>query len=123
MRGFASLLPRLLAAILLLQAVAAPARCLAAAAPAGFATVICTAEGPRSLHLDAGGSEAPAPGHDAAFCTACHALPQAPPLTAPVPPPQRWVATPPAWLPSTAEHLPRRARAPPFDPTGPPGIA
>lgn len=99
---------------------AAPAHCLAHAAMAGFTTVICTEEGYRTVHLTADGDEAPGPGAMASFCAACHVLPAAPVLAVPVLPAPSWAATPVAWHAAAAEQLPARARAPPFESTGPP---
>ncbi|RYI99138.1 MAG: hypothetical protein EON47_17625, partial [Acetobacteraceae bacterium] len=61
---------RLLAAVLLLQAVLAPALCLAAGR-GGLAVEICTAEGLRTIHAAPDGSPVE-PGHIGA-CQACHA--------------------------------------------------
>ena len=116
----ATLLTRLIAALLLVQTVLAPARCLAHAASAGMATVICSPDGDRTVHLGPGGEELPAPEAHSGFCLACHALPQAdipaaPLLSTPAEPGAAilWFAAgDTGWRPA--------ARAPPYDPTGPP---
>ena len=113
-------LPRLIATVLLLQTVLAPAHCLAHAAMAGLATVICTEDGYRTIHLTADGEEAPATDARSGFCAACHGLSAVPVLAVPILPTPAWVATPIAWHAAAAEQLPARARAPPFEPTGPP---
>ncbi|MCA3377974.1 MAG: hypothetical protein INF64_12720, partial [Roseomonas sp.] len=77
MKPPATLLARLIAALLLVQTVLAPALCLAHAASAGMATVICSPDGDRTVHLGPGGEELPAPEAHGGFCLACHALPQA----------------------------------------------
>jgi len=119
----ATFISRLIAALLLVQTVLAPALCLAHAASAGMATVICSPDGDRTVHLGPGGEELPAPDAHGGFCLACHALPQAdipaaPMLSAPVELSSAiiWFATGDAsWRPA--------ARAPPYDPTGPPAFS
>ena len=114
---------RLIAALLLVQTVLAPALCLAHAASAGLATIICSPDGDRTVHLGLGGEELPAPEAHEGFCLACHALPQAdlpaaPLLSAPAEPGSAiiWFATGDAgWRPA--------ARAPPYEPTGPPAFS
>lgn len=123
MRRLPRLVARLLAAVLFVQVVAAPAHCLAmASAPAGLAAVICSTEGARTIHLGPDGQEMPA--HDAGpgFCPACHALPQVTLPSAPVPPAPAWAGAVPAWTPTVAETLPPPARAPPFAPRAPPAF-
>jgi hypothetical protein len=119
----ATLLARLIAALLLVQTVLAPALCLAHVASAGMATVICSPDGDRTLHLSTNGEELPAPEAHSGFCLACHALPQAelpaaPTLSTPAEPGSTilWFAAGDAgWRPA--------ARAPPYEPTGPPAFA
>lgn len=120
MRRITALLPRLIAIVLLLQTVMAPAHCLAHAAMSGFAVVVCTDDGYRSVHLTPDGDEAPAPDARPGFCAACHSLPAAPVFAVPVLPPPAWAMLPIAWHAAAAAQLPPRARAPPFEPTGPP---
>ncbi len=123
MKRPATLLARLIAALLLVQTVLAPALCLAHAASAGMATVICSPDGDRTLHLGPGGEELPAPEASSGFCLACHALPQAglpaaPTLSTPAEPGSAitWrTAGDAGWRPA--------ARAPPYDPTGPPALS
>jgi hypothetical protein len=119
----ATFFARLIAALLLVQTVLAPALCLAHVAIAGMATVICSPDGDRTVHLGAEGQELPAPEAHQGFCLACHALPQAdlpaaPMLSTPSEPGSAiiWLASGDAgWRPS--------ARAPPYDPTGPPAFS
>lgn len=119
----ATFLTRLIAALLLVQTVLAPALCLAHAASAGLATIICSPDGDRTVHLGAEGQELPAPEAHQGFCLACHALPQAdhpapPMLSAPAEPGSAiiWFATGDAgWRPAS--------RAPPYEPTGPPAFS
>ena len=116
----ATFFARLIAALLLVQTVLAPALCLAHVANAGMATVICSPDGDRAVHLGADGQELPAPEAHQGFCLACHALPQAdlpaaPMLSTPAEPGSAimWFATgDTGWRPAS--------RAPPYDPTGPP---
>ena len=123
MKRPATFFARLIAALLLVQSVLAPALCLAHAASAGLATVICSPYGDRTVHLGADGQELPTPDAKAGFCLACHALPQAdlpaaPMLSTPAEPGSAiiWSATGDAgWRPA--------ARAPPYEPTGPPAFA
>jgi hypothetical protein len=119
----ATFFARLIAALLLVQTVLAPALCLAHVANAGLATVICSPDGDRTVHLGADGQELPAPEAHQGFCLACHALPQAdhpapPMLSAPAEPGSAiiWFATGDAgWRPAS--------RAPPYEPTGPPAFS
>ncbi len=116
----ATFLARLIAALLLVQTVLAPALCLAHVANAGLATVICSPDGDRTVHLGTNGEELPAPEAHSGFCLTCHALPQAdlpaaPLLSIPAEPGSAiiWLAAGDAgWRPAS--------RAPPYDPTGPP---
>ena len=119
----ATLFARLIAALLLVQTVLAPALCLAHAASAGLATVICSPDGDRTVHLGADGQELPAPEAHGGFCLACHALPQAdipaaPMLSAPAELPSAII-----WLASGDAGWRPAARAPPYDPTGPPAFS
>ena len=119
----ATFFARLIAALLLVQTVLAPALCLAHAASAGMATVICSPDGDRTVHLGPGGEELPAPEAPSGVCLTCHAVPQAdlpapPMLSTPAEPGSAiiWFATGDAgWRPA--------ARAPPYDPTGPPAFS
>ena len=115
---------RLIALVLLLQVVLAPAHCLAmVAAPAGFDTVVCSPDGMRTIHLGPDGEQVPA--HEAArgFCLACHGLPQTLLPEAPVTPTAAWSFVGLAWHAAGAETLPPAARAPPYRPTGPPALS
>ena len=119
----ATLLARLIAALLLVQTVMAPALCLAHAANAGMATVICSPDGDRTLHLGPGGEELPAPEAHQGFCLACHALPQAdlpaaPLLSTPAEPGAAII-----WFAAGDTGCRPAARAPPYDPTGPPAFS
>ena len=119
----ATFFARLIAALLLVQTVLAPALCLAHVANAGLATVICSPDGDRTVHLGTNGDELPAPEAHSGFCLACHALPQAdlpaaPMLSTPAEPGSAiiWFTTGDAgWRPA--------ARAPPYEPTGPPAFS
>lgn len=114
---------RLIATILFLQVVLAPAHCLAmATAPAGLDAVICSAEGARTLHLGPDGQEMPASLADEGFCPGCHGLPQVvlpARLAAPLPV-RAELGT--AWHPTAPEAVPPPARGPPFAPRGPPAF-
>lgn len=120
MRRVLALLPRLIAAVLLIQTAVAPAHCLAHAAAGGFAAVICTEDGARAVHLTADGDIAPDARQAGGFCAACHALPAAPQLAVPVLPTPAWTVASAAWHAGAAVALPPGARAPPFESTGPP---
>ena len=119
----ATFFARLIAALLLVQTVLAPALCLAHVANAGLATVICSPDGDRTVHLGADGQELLAPEAHQGFCLACHALPQAdlpaaPMLSTPAEPGSAiiWFASGDAgWRPA--------AHAPPYEPTGPPAFS
>ena len=119
----ATLLARLISALLLVQTVLAPALCLAHVANAGLATVICSPDGDRAVHLGADGQELPAPEAHEGFCLACHALPQAdlpaaPMLSTPAEPGSAII-----WLASGDAGWRPASRAPPYDPTGPPAFS
>ena len=119
----ATLLARLISALLLVQTVLAPALCLAHVANAGLATVICSPDGDRAVHLGADGQELPAPEAHEGFCLACHALPQAdlpaaPLLSTPAEPGSAII-----WLASGDAGWRPASRAPPYDPTGPPAFS
>lgn len=122
-KRFASPFARLIAALLLMQTVLAPALCLAHAASAGLATVICSPDGDRTVHLGADGQELPTPEAHSGFCLACHALPQAdipaaPVLSAPVE-----LSSAVIWFAAGDAGWRPAARAPPYDPTGPPAFS
>jgi hypothetical protein len=116
-------LARLLAAILLVQAVLAPAHALAmAAAPAGLAVVLCSPEGPRILHLGPDGQEMPADQTAQGFCAACAALPQVALPAPPRLPAPGGAATAPAWHAAAPGVPPPPARGPPFASRAPPAF-
>lgn len=113
---------RLIAAILLVQTVLAPALCLGAGR-GSVAVEICTAEGLRTIHAAPdGGPAEPGQGHIGA-CLACHALPQAAGLDLPPLPAPAWIAA--ARLP--AEATPDRPnpgiRGPPGGARAPPALS
>lgn len=118
-------LSRLLAGLLFLQVVLAPALCLAhAAGLLGGAVEICTAEGIRVVHLPPDGApETPAPAaqHDG-FCPVCHALPQMAGLDAPVPPSPAWVLASRDWGAPRLAAPPPAIRGPPSGARAPPGL-
>lgn len=123
MKRPATFIARLIAALLLVQTVLAPALCLAHAASAGMATVICSPEGDRTVHLGPGGEELPAPEAHGGFCLACHALPQADiPVASLVSAPAELV-TAIIWFAAGDTGWRPAARAPPYDPTGPPAFS
>ena len=119
----ATLLARLIAALLLVQTVLAPALCLAHVANAGMATVICSPDGDRTVHLGAEGQELPAPEAHQGFCLACHALPQADLPAAPMLSAPAELGSAIIWLASGDAGWRPSARAPPYDPTGPPAFS
>ena len=115
---------RLIAFLLLLQVVAAPAHCLAmAAAPAGFEAVICAADGTRTVMIGPDGQELPAHEGSGGACVVCHALPQAAMTAAPDVPVPAWLSGAVAFAPVARDSLPPGARAPPYRPTGPPALS
>lgn len=114
---------RLVAAVLLLQAVMAPAHCLAtAAAPAGLEAVICSADGMRTVHLGPAGQELPDAHDDSGFCAACPIPPQAMLPEPPALPSPAWAGALPAWHAAAPSALPPPARGPPFAPRAPPAF-
>lgn len=116
------MLGRALAALLLVQAVLAPALCLTRGAAAALAVVeICTAEGLRTLHPP-GEPGAPGSPEHAGFCIACHALPEAAAVAAPVPPAVAWLALGPAWSPGGPAAPAPAIRGPPAGARAPPSL-
>ena len=116
---------RLLAFLLFLQVVLAPALCLAhAGGILGSGVEICTAEGLRVVHLGPDGSptdQAPSAAHDG-FCPVCHALPQAAGLDAPVLPAPAWVLAVTAWDAPGLAAPPPAIRGPPSGARAPPSL-
>ncbi|MBR0680803.1 hypothetical protein GXW74_09915 [Roseomonas eburnea] len=124
MPRFLSPVARLIAAVLLLQVLLAPAHCLAmVAAPAGLETVVCAPDGMRTIHVGPDGQEMPAHEASQGFCLACHGLPQAMMPDAPRVTGPAWIATLVTWHAAQAKTLPPAARAPPYRPTGPPTLS
>ena len=119
----ATFLARLIAALLLMQTALAPSLCLARAASAGLATVICSPNGDRTVHLGADGQELPAPEAHSGFCLACHALPQADLPAAPMLSAPAELGSAIIWLASGDAGWRPAARAPPYEPTGPPAFS
>jgi hypothetical protein len=119
----AAFFARLIAALLLVQTVLAPALCLAHAASAGLATVICSPDGDRNVHLGPGGEELPAPEARSGFCLACHALPQADLPAAPLLSTPAELSSAVIWFATGDAGWCPAARAPPYEPTGPPAFS
>ncbi len=119
----ATLLARLIAALLLMQTALTPSLCLARAASAGLATVICSPDGDRTVHLGADGQELPAPEAHNGFCLACHALPQAEIPAAPMLSAPAELGSAIIWVASGDAGWRPAARAPPYEPTGPPALS
>ena len=122
MRRFPPPLARLLALVLLLQAVLAPALCIGAVGANTLHGVIC---GPESEGR--GFSISLADPDDAAqamhgFCALCAGLPQGIDVPAPVLPRPAWIRLGIAWTAAPAEAVPPQARAPPAQPRAPPSI-
>lgn len=123
MKRPATFFARLIAALLLVQTVLAPALCLAHAASAGMATVICSPDGDRTLHLGSDGEELPAPEASSGFCLACHALPQAGLPAAPMLSTLAEPGSASLWLAAGDTGWRPAARALPYEPTGPPALS
>ena len=119
----ATFFARLIAALLLLQSVLAPALCLAHAVSAGMATVICSPDGDRTVHLGTNGEELPAPEAHSGFCLACHALPQADLPVAPLLSTPAELGSAIIWFATGDAGWRPAARAPPYEPTGPPAFS
>ncbi|MGI9128902.1 MAG: hypothetical protein ACR2IG_11880 [Roseomonas sp.] len=123
MKRPATFIARLIASLLLVQTVLAPALCLAHAASAGMATVICSPDGDRTVHLGPNGEELPAPEVHGGFCLACHALPQADIPAASLVSAPAELGTAIIWFAAGDASWRPAARAPPYDPTGPPAFS
>lgn len=112
-------LVRLLALVLLFQAVLAPALCVGRAQGGNTLTMeICGPDGMRSMLLDLGG-QAPAADHGG-FCALCAGLPQAAEAATPILPTPVWLALAPGWPPGRDAPVTNQARAPPQQPRAPP---
>ena len=115
---------RLLAAVLLLQTVLAPAVCLAMGGGSGSPAVqICTADGLRVIHPSAPGDEAPAGSGHGGNCLVCHALPQGAALALPALPAPAWLAVAATHVPAEPATLPRGIRGPPGGARAPPAFS
>ena len=119
----AAFLARLIAGLLLVQTILAPALCLAHAGSAGLASVICSPDGDRTVHLGLGGEELPAPEAHEGFCLACHALPQAEIPAAPLVSTRAELGSTILWCVAADAGWRPAARAPPYNPTGPPTLS
>jgi hypothetical protein len=97
MTGLRARIAKLVAILLLVQAMVAPSLCLAHAAAMlaasnGHSIEICAPDGLRSIQLsDDGQNQTPDLAAQGGFCLACHALPQA--LTPPEP-----ILASPGWV-------------------------
>lgn len=126
MSSLRSLLIRLLAAVLLLQSGVAVAHCLRGMGGSeGLVVEICSAEGMRTIRLDANGEPLAdhAPAAEGGFCPACHGLPAvdlpAPPrLSSPA-----WLGEAVNWAMAPGDGWQPPARAPPYATRAPPVIA
>ncbi|MFN7309086.1 MAG: DUF2946 family protein [Alphaproteobacteria bacterium] len=116
----------ILALVLCLQSGLAMAHCLRMAAPAGhqpFHVEICTVDGIVTLDLaEPGDGQGQHDGQQAGFCLVCHGLPHvALPAPTELPAPHvTLIVLPPLPLHASA---PLGARAPPYEPTGPPTLS
>lgn len=108
-------LARLLALVLLFQAVLAPALCLAHAQGPSITMELCSGE---SMRLDLG-DQAPAAEHGG-FCALCAGLPQGAEAATPILPTPAWLAIAPVWPPGRDPGMATQARAPPQQPRAPP---
>ncbi len=112
--------------MLLLQSGVAVAHCLRGmAAGEGMFVEICSAEGMRSVRLDAQGEPVSNPDGEMAggFCPICHGLPV---VMLPEPPgvaTQAWLDGTASWLGFSTDAPPRAARAPPYTTRAPPFTA
>ncbi|MBR0655033.1 hypothetical protein [Plastoroseomonas arctica] len=121
-----ALLP-LIALLLLMQAVVAPALCLAHAAAragGGHSVEICGPEGLQTIRLNENGDPvqdaAPMPG---GFCFACHAIPDASFAVGPEPVTPHWVRVALAIPARIAAHPAPAIRGPPLGAQAPPFLA
>lgn len=119
MESLRSILIRVFAALLFVQSGLAVAHCLPGMAPGEGVTVeICSAEGMRTIRLDAEGDREA--GGEAAFCPACHGLPN---IALPAPSQlagPAWSAAAMAWHGAGTARLAPPSRASPYDGRAPP---
>lgn len=113
---------RILALVLLVQAVLAPALCIGRAQGASIGMEICGPEGMRSMVLDLGDTT-PGAGDHHGFCAICAGLPQGAEAATPILPTPVWLSFSPAWPVATPRAVLAQARAPPQQPRAPPSLA
>ena len=106
--------------VLLLQTLLTPALGLVKLSQEASATVICTAEGLRTVAMHEPDGHSSDPGWTEP-CIAPGALPGLLPVPVPDLPAPRWAGSVAAWRVVPAERQAQRTRAAPFDSTGPPG--
>lgn len=109
---------RLLALVLLFQAVLAPALCIGRAQAGTLTMEICGPDGMRLVPVDLG-DQAPAPDHGG-FCALCAGLPQGAEALTPILPPPAWLAVILLWPPGGDAAIATQARALPQQPRAPP---
>ena len=88
-----------------------------------MATVICSPDGDRTVHLGTNGEELPAPEAHSGFCLACYALPQADLPVAPLLSTPAELGSAIIWFATGDAGWRPAARAPPYEPTGPPAFS
>jgi hypothetical protein len=120
-RRISTTLPRLLALVLLFQAVLAPALCIGRAQGSTITMEICGPDGMRSQALDLG-DQIPAAGQHG-FCAVCAGLPQGAEAATPILPTPVWLVFSPAWPVVAPRARLAQARAPPQQPRAPPVTA
>ena len=122
MRRTPAPIARLLALVLLLQAVLAPALCIGQAQGHTLSVEICGPDGMRSMTV-ALDDEAPAETTQHGFCAVCAGMPQGAEALTPIQIAPFWLPSNPAWPPASEATLPPPARAPPQQPRAPPAQA
>jgi len=114
---------RVLALVLLFQAVLAPALCIGRAQGHAITMEICGPDGMRSLTV-ALGDEAPAEdSQQHGFCAVCAGMPHGAEALTPIQIAPFWLPSSPSWPPGGPAAQPPQARAPPQQPRAPPALA
>ncbi len=123
MRRIPAPIVRLLALVLLLQAVLAPALCIGQAQGHTLTMEICGPNGLRSMSVALDG-EAPAEGNQHhGFCAVCAGMPQGAEALTPIQIAPFWLPANPGWPAAGQAALPQQPRAPPQQPRAPPAQA
>lgn len=123
MRRIPAPIARILALVLLFQAVLAPALCIGRAQGHTLTVEICGPDGMRSMALALDDQGPAQKGEQHGFCAVCAAMPQGAEALTPALPAPAWLAVVINWPITGPAAPPPQARAPPQQPRAPPALA